>query len=431
MIPVELLERLCQPEGAKLVESVARALDDHPLSPADVQRWRASADAATVTAAIELATARASLRGRIAAADAFWCDRPGAAQASDDLSAQWKAQRAMDAASLLRARGLLPGDGGPVLVDYCCGTGADLAHFALALDGRVEGADLREDRAWMARRNSRASVEVQDVRSWRSHAPLAHIDPSRRDEASGTRRHGWESLEPGPAVLEDLWSRHAGVMVKLGPGTDVPFDARPAGSELAILSREGSLSQAVLCTGACARARAAHSDSAGFATAVLLRAGHAPAEIAGPGTWTSGRGDSDWACARAWGRIVAEPDPSLERSGLLSCAARALGLAEVHPGLGLCTDIGEMCDIAAVERSPWWRTWELIARAPARLDDLRPVVREQRAGCVDVKVRGGAANADEWSRALRSESGAPLTVFVHRAARAGTEALIARRRTPA
>lgn len=438
MISVALLEQLAQPQSARLVDAMASALDDHPLTAADVTRWRKSADAGLVSAAIELVTARAALRGRIASADAFWCDRAGAAQASDDLSAQWKAQRAASAVAALhdratRSLAVAAGDAsrgpclsGPLLIDYCCGIGADLAHFTLALDGRVEGADMRTERAWMAARNANVHVHVADVRTWRSDAPLAHIDPSRREESTGARRHGWHALDPGPEVLRQLAAHHTGLMVKLGPGTDVPLEARPAGSELVVLSRAGSLTQAVLCTGALAVPDPACGRSSHAARAVLLRQGLAPLEFAGPPAWTSGRGDSNWPTAAAWSRIVAEPDPSLERSGLLSAGAHTLGLAEVHPGLGLCTD-APACDLAAVRQSPWWRTWDIVATMPARLDDIRTTLHEHRAGPVDVKVRGGVADADEWSRALRGDSGSSITVLVHRTPRGGAEAIIARR----
>ncbi|MBU3729465.1 MAG: hypothetical protein FGM37_09515 [Phycisphaerales bacterium] len=448
MIEAGVLERLAQPAGACLADAVSRALADHPLTPADVARWRRDADPALVSAAIELASARASLHGRIAAADAFWCDRAGAAQASDDLSAQWKAQRAATAAAALQTQDARPtmaphapglhatldaphdadsttGRPSPILVDYCCGIGADLAHFGLALDGLVEGMDLRADRAWMARRNAGATVHVSDVRSWRSNAPLAHIDPSRRDEGTGARRHGWDALEPGPEVIADLIAHHAGVMVKLGPGTDVPPDARPPGSELAVISRARSLTQAVLCTGTLAAPTPARRHACDSARAVLLREGVPTVEIAGQPSWSSGRGAMHWPCVGGWNRIIAEPDPSLERSGLLPDAARALSLAEVHPGLGLCTDAGPQCNLTAVDASPWWRTWDALATVPARLDDVRVALLTHHAGIVDVKVRGGAADADEWSRLLRGDGALAATVFVHRVPGRGIEAVIA------
>jgi hypothetical protein len=216
-------------------------------------------------------------------------------------------------------------------------------------------------------------------------------------------------------------------MVKLGPGTDVPPEARPVGSELVVISRSGSLTQAVLCTGALASPPAARRHACDSARAVLLRGGMPDVEIAGQRSWESGRGARDWPCAASWNRIIAEPDPALERSGLLPDAARAFGLAEVHPGLGLCTVAGPSCELAAVDASPWWRTWDVVEVAPGRLDDIRSRMRAHGAGIVNVKVRGGAAEADEWSHALRGDGTAALTVFVHRAPGRGIEAVIARR----
>jgi hypothetical protein len=43
-----------------------------------------------------------------------------------------------------------------------------------------------------------------------------------------------------------------------------------------------------------------------------------------------------------------------------------------------------------------------------------------------VKVRGGAADADTWSRALRGTGSEPFVVFVHRLGQ-GAEAVIAHR----
>jgi hypothetical protein len=154
-------------------------------------------------------------------------------------------------------------------------------------------------------------------------------------------------------------------------------------------------------------------------------------EIAGQRSWESGRGARDWVCAASWKRIIAEPDPALERSGLLPDAARALGLAEVHPGLGLCTDASPSCELAAVDASPWWRTWDVVEVVPGRLDALRARLHAHGAGIVDVKVRGGAADADGWSRALRGEGTAAFTVFAHRVPGHGIEGVIARaRRVP-
>jgi hypothetical protein len=391
MLSVDLLERLTQGEGAK---ALAEAMAWETPGPAEVERLRRIVDATTVSAALEVARARRSLRGRIAGWSSYWCDREGAAQASDDASAAWKAERFRGA--------------GPT-IDLCCGTGADLGAIARATTAR--GLDLRPERAWMATRNTSATAGVADVATAEFEERVAHIDPARRDEGSAQRLHGWEAMMPDGAFILSLTRRLEGLMVKLGPGVEIPADQVPAGAELAVLSRSGRLTQAVLSTGSLAR-------HAGHRVAVLLQQG---VQIAGMPTWVPGRGDPSWRPHDAWHRFIAEPDPSLERTGLLSMAARAEGLVERAPGLGLCTRMEPPAKV-----SPWFRWFKRVESCPARLDHVSRRLVELHAGAVDVKVRGGAADADTWSRALRCNGPDPLVVFVHRLGQ-GAEAVIARR----
>jgi hypothetical protein len=395
MLPVETLERLTRGDGAS---ALAEAMDWEAPGPAQVERLRRSLDAVTASAALEVARARRSLQGRIDAWATYWCDRDGAAQASDDASARWKASRFQGAGAV---------------VDLCCGTGADLAAIARVTAAR--GVDLRPDRAWMAARNSDMPTTVADVTALAFEERVAHVDPARRDEKNDRRLHGWEAMMPGGAFILGLSRRLEGLMVKLGPGVEIPADQMPTGAELAVLSRGGRLTQAVLSTGSLAR----HS---GQRVAVLLQHG---VEMAGMPTWTSGRGDSAWAPSDAWHRFIAEPDPSLERTGLLPLAARAEGLLERAPGLGLCTR-----PEPPARTSPWFRWFEWLESGPARLDHLGRRLAELNAGEVDVKVRGGAADADAWSRALRGKGTASFVVFVHRIGQ-GAEAVIAQRRQAA
>ena len=385
------LEALTDGAGA---EALAAAMDMPNPGPADVARLRRSVPADVAAAALEVAAARRSLRGRLDGWQHFWADREGAAQASCDASAAWKARRFAGSAAA---------------IDLCCGAGSDLR--ALARAAPVRGVDLRAERAWMAARNAGVQTDVADVTALAFDARLAHVDPARRDEASGRRRHGWHDLAPDPNFLTSLFARLEGVMVKLGPGVEVPPDERPAGSELAFLSRGRALTQAVLCTGSLAH-------RPGCSTAVLLD--HA-LECTGVATWSASAGDPAWPASSAWSRFIAEPDASLERSGLLPMQARAEGLAERAPGLGLCSREHEPSVV-----SPWFRWFERIECGPARVDHLQRRLRELDAGTVDVKVRGAAADADAWSRALRGDGARHLVVFVHRVGE-GAEAVIARR----
>lgn len=388
---VESLEALTHGAGA---EALHQAMAWTEPGPAEVSRLRRSVDAAVVAAALEVAAARRSLQGRMRDWREAWADREGAAQASDDASARWKAAR---------FSGLGPA------IDLCCGVGADL--IALRGVGPARGVDLRPERAWMARRNAAAPCEVADATTLPFDERIAHLDPARRDEARGGRLHGWSSMQPDGAFVRRLASRLDGLMVKLGPGVDIPATERPAQSELAFLSRGRSLTQAVLCTGRLCRNPSSN-------TAVLLEEGM---ELTGTATWTATAGDADWPAVDRWRRFIAEPDPSLERSGVLPIAARTEGLHERATGLGLCTR-----DEAPAAQSAWFRWFEHIATLPARLDDLQRALRARGAGIVQVKVRGGAADADAWSRALRGDGAEEVVVFVHRLG-GGAEAVVARR----
>ena len=110
-----------------------------------------------------------------------------------------------------------------------------------------------------------------------------------------------------------------------------------------------------------------------------------------------------------------EPDPSLERSGLL----HQLQCPAIHPGIGLLT-AGEPTD------SPWLTTFEVIERMPWRLRKVQDALRALNAGIVEVKTRGKTVDPDTTQRQLRGKGDQPVTVFVLRFDRQ-IEAIIARR----
>ena len=391
---VEALAALLEGAGADLLGQV----EANPApGPAAVERWRGRMPAEVVSAAMDLAAARRSLRGRRSDWAGFWADREGAAQASDDMSAAWKASRL----SL-----------GEPVVDLCCGCGADLKALG-AVATTARGIDLREDRAWMAARNSGCVTIVGDVTSIGFDERVAHIDPARRDEIRGRRLHGWHELLPGPDCILALARSLQALAVKLGPGIELPSEDRPPGSELAFLGREGALTQAVLLTGSAAW-------HAGHNTAVRLEA---RAEVHGPPTWSVRGGATEWPAVDRWERFIAEPDASLERSGLLPQLAAPLGLRERAPGLGLCSrDAPPQGEPAEA----WFRWFERIEVMPARLSTVARRLRELDAGEVAVKVRGGAVDADAWSSGCRGPGTRSLVVLVHRTP-TGMEAVLVRR----
>lgn len=391
---VEALAALTTGSGADLLREIEACAEP---GPADVARWRKVCHAEMVAAAMDVAAGRRSLRGRRDDWAAFWADREGAAQASDDRSAAWKADR-------------LAGDA--PLADLCCGCGADLVALRRVAPS-ARGVDLREDRAWMAARNSGGVTEAADVTARPLDERVVHLDPARRDESSGTRRHAWRDLKPGPEFIARLAGKVDALAVKLGPGVDIPPEERPRDSELAFLSRDGTLTQAVLLTGHAVR-------SPGRNTAVRLTA---RCEASGAASWSVAGGSRSWPAIHAWRRFIAEPDASLERSGLLPQIAAPLGLHEPSAGLGLCTR-DETPDGSATEA--WFRWFERLDTLPARLPTVARRIRELGAGEVHVKVRGRTVDADAWSRELRGSGPHTLVVLVHRTTD-GAEAVIARR----
>lgn len=394
---IEALAALTADPGASLLRDVEACAEPGPR---DVARWRRLAPPEVVAAALDLAAGRRSLRGRRADWAGFWADREGAAQASDEASAAWKAAR-------------LAGD--EPLIDLCCGCGADLVALRDVVP-EARGIDLREDRAWMASRNTGCTTLVGEVEAWKPDMCVAHLDPARRDESNRRRLHAWRDLVPGPGCIGRLARQLSSLAVKLGPGVTIPADERPAGSELAFLSRDGTLVQAVLLTGRAAR-------NPGCNTAVRLGA---RLEVSGPSAWSVSGGSAAWPASQAWARFIAEPDPSLERSGLLPQVATFLGLRERSAGLGLCTrDAGPQ----GSPEEAWFRWFEKVEVLPARLPQVERRVRELGAGEVHVKVRGQAADADAWAKTLQGGGDRALAVLVHRTGD-GAEAVIAQRCSP-
>lgn len=206
---VEALVALTTDSGAALLREIEACVEPRP---ADVARWRRVCAADVVAAAMDVAAGRRSLRGRRGDWATFWADREGAAQASDDRSAAWKADR-------------LAGDA--PLVDLCCGCGADLVALRPVVPS-ARGVDLRGDRAWMAARNAGAVAQTADVTTHDFHERAVHIDPARRDESSGKRRHAWHDLNPGPEFIARLAGQTHALAMKLGPGVEIPPTSVPA-----------------------------------------------------------------------------------------------------------------------------------------------------------------------------------------------------------
>jgi hypothetical protein len=360
---------------------------------AAVERLRRGRDAAAVSAALALAEGRRRLRRKFPDGprrwDTIWTDREGAEQASSAVVADWKARRFADASG--------------TIVDLCCGIGGDA--MSLARVGEVVAVDRAPLRAWMASRNAGCPTLVADIVERRPPGRWAHIDPARREERGRGRLRDPAAYEPSLATCVAIALAHDGAAIKLGPGVEHELPEL-RGCELECVADAGTLVQAVAWTGSLAR-------RPGERRATTLPAG---LTVVGPPSVARTCADGRFG---AW---IFVPDPALERARLVGLVADPLGLRERSPGLGILTSDH------AVE-SGWFSAFEVLARPRPREREVLAALRDAGASGARVRTRGGAVDADRWTKALRTdESGAELDVFLLRCGDR-LEAIVARPRS--
>lgn len=400
------------PDATELVAAVERTLDAGDIGPSDIARWRRKHDQELVRTAIELAEGRRSLRGRQPDAAILVADRAGAEQATDAETAAWKARH-------LAASGITR------VVDLGCGIGGDaMGVAATAGIGSLRLVDRDPGRAVMAVANAGiASIDrppgsppiaiermVADIADPESpvvpSAPddevAVLLDPARRDEASGRRRHALEDAEPGPETVARVLARVRHVALKAGPGTDP--DGFPVAEDgrrtIEYVARGNRLVQAVGWYGALATPD------------VPVRATRLPEQ------WTIGGqrdhpgspfGPPPPSDSRRWfdkpPAFLLVPDPVVERARLVGAAwGDGPEPTELAAGLGVYAS-------DAPASSPWFESWAIAAVRPWRIESLRVALRERDAGEVVVRTRGGAVDPDAASRELRGSGDRRQIVF--------------------
>ncbi|MCH2144208.1 MAG: hypothetical protein MK082_03560 [Phycisphaerales bacterium] len=366
-------ELLASDEGAPLV---AAALEAGEPTPAVIGQLRRDWPVAAVTAAVELARARARAHVKFPGRDRLWCDVSGLEQASSMRTANWKQLRFERA-------------GATSIADLCCGIGGDA--MALARGGDLLAVDLDPVRAWMAGANAGCPHLVADVLGMDDLPDHVHIDPARRDGTTGRRAWTPDAYEPRLDDVLGLLEGVRGGACKLGPGIPLPLPGRPDGSELEFIQEGGRLVQSVLWTGSLA-------EHPGERTATML-----PEDLTVSGL----PGELPLAeVLPEEGAWLIEPEPALERSGLCHQVLGALDVVpeEIAPGLGLL-QAGEPA------RSPWFTDWRIAAVLPLREKAIRSWLRDHDAGEVIVRTRGGAVEVDRWAKRLRGTGSCTWVVF--------------------
>ena len=333
--------------------------------------------AEVVSAALELARARVKSREKFPDQPGLWCDVPGVEQASSALVASWKAKR-FERSQVERA------------VDLCCGIGGDAMSLSRVVD--LLAVDIDPLRTWMTQRNAKCATQTIDMRDVAVEDVILHIDPARREEATGRRLWTLDAYRPPWQELLGVIARARGVSCKLGPGVPVPLEGVPPESELEFIQEGGRLVQAVLWTGELATAQHARR-------ATLLPSGDSLLGSVEPIPQTDDVEPNE-------GEFLLEPRPALERAGLIGCALRSQPgePREAAPGLGLI-----LCDQPA--STPWFLTWQIHAVLPMRERAVKTWLREHDGGELIARTRAGAIDVDHWSRALRGKGGTQFTVF--------------------
>lgn len=278
------------------------------------------------------------------------------------------------------------------VADLGAGIGADTLALAGAVD-HVTAIEQDPMRAAILRHNLHAcGVENVTVLEddWTRLAITvqgAFIDPARRVE--GRRVFSLHAMQPPLAAILTLQQQVPDLLVKAAPGVD--HAEIPADAEVAFVSLNGELKEALLRFGG-------------------LRRGHARCATLLPGGHQLSTTDNDdpplpIGEARAY---LYEPDPAVIRAQLV----RPLG-AQLQAAM-LSTDIAYLTADHAV-KTPFARTWHVLQQAPFHLKTLNHWLREIQAGEVVIKKRGSPIDPDTFARRLKTTPGGrKVTVFFTR-----------------
>ncbi|MDB5352299.1 MAG: SAM-dependent methyltransferase, tRNA(uracil-5)-methyltransferase [Planctomycetota bacterium] len=355
-------------------------------TPRDLMRWRKTASAEFVSAALRMVEGRRRGAAKFSRADRMWFDPIALEQATPELVAQRKAARFA----------------GSDVLDFCCGIGGDA--IALATSARrVLAVDLDPGMLRRARWNAQV-YEVADRilgvlgRAEQIAIPgsaLVHIDPDRR-AAGGLRSKAIAGYAPGLEFLRDLPSRCRGGAIKLGPASDFAEHFTTPGLEIELISLGGECKEATVWFGSLATCRR---------RATVLPDG---------ASWTDrdGGGSPRFSPIGDW---IFDPDPSLIRAGLLDGFASAHGLSRFEPGIDLLTASSPIS-------SPFLSTIAVDEVLPLDLKTLRRIVRERGLGPLEIKTRGVDLLPEDVRHILRPEGPNAATIVL-----AGSRAIVGHR----
>ena len=279
------------------------------------------------------------------------------------------------------------------VADLGCGIGGDaLAMAGLGLG--VVAVDLDEDAAAATAVNLRAFPGAEVRRADVTDLDLGDLldegvdalfaDPARRSGTSkgATRLLGPEQWSP-PLSTVLAWRASVDRLgVKMAPG--VPHASLPADCSVQWTSVDGDLLEAALWTPVLAPEGPGRS-------ALVIREGRAHT-LEDPATPTPDAPVRETPVGDL-GRLMAEPDPAVIRSGLVARLAEDLGAHLVSPGIAWLS--GD--DLPA---TPFAARFEVLDVVPLRARAIGEALTARGVGRVEVKKRGADIDPAALRRSL-------------------------------
>lgn len=378
---------LLTPAGQRLLDSAVETvaqLGDDPLRAQATLRRTASAE--HVAAALTQATLRRRAVVKFGTSSQRMYFTPdGLEQATRAPVAQHRAGRLVAFST-------------GTLIDLGCGIGGDLVAVAGA-GITAAGVDLDPVRVEVTRANLAAldlegAVQVSDATLVDDSAfDVAFADPARRTGRG--RSFDVDDWTPPWPFVERLLTRDA--CVKVAPG--IPHALVPDGVEAEWVSDHGEVKEAALWSGrlATTRRRATVIGHGGLATLT--------------------EEDDPGADVRPVGRYLHEPDGAVIRAGLVTAVA-------AHVGGGLVDEHIAYVTSDDATRTPYARTYEVLAELPYREKALRAALRERRIGSLTIKKRGVDVVPEQLRKRLALGGDETATIVLTRVDGRGTVLLV-------
>ena len=284
------------------------------------------------------------------------------------------------------------------VIDLGCGVGGDLVAFARA-GILAAGVDLDPVRVAVAEANLAAlglggAVQVADATQVDT-APfdVAFADPARRSGRG--RTFHVEDWAPPWSFVEGLLSRDA--CVKVAPG--IPHALVPHGVEAEWVSDHGEVKEAALWSGrlATVRRRATVIGAGGLATLT---------DEDDPG------GDVGDV-----GGFLYEPDGAVIRAGLVTAVAAGVNGRLVDHKIAYVASDDSF-------RTPFARSYRVLAELPYREKPLRAALRERGIGTLTIKKRGVDVSPEQLRKRLALHGEDEATLVLTRARGEGIALLV-------